>query len=302
MSFFDMFQEMLVILFAIGAGYLAHKLGFMDRENDQKISAMMFHVVMPVMILSSMVNADALPEAGVIFSILGVSAVFYLVEAVFVLVVPRLLGGSDKEKGVLRYTLAFPNIGYIGYPVAVAQYGAQGLFYAVILSLPFNLLSFTLGPLMLAGERRFNWRRLLNPCIAASIVGLAIVLLRWEPPALVGECLEMVAQITIPLSLMIVGSTLASLSGRDVLVPKLWILAAVRLLAMPAALAPVLRLLGTDPVVLGVTVTQMAMPVATSGVILCSECDGDVTSMARTTFVTTMASIVTIPLVVALLL
>ena len=45
--------------------------------------------------------------------------------------------------------MAFPNVGFIGYPVAVALFGPEALFYAVILVLPFNLMAFTLGPLML---------------------------------------------------------------------------------------------------------------------------------------------------------
>ncbi len=302
MSFWDMFSEMLVLLFAMAAGYFAHKRGLMGKDIDPKISSLLFHIVMPVMIVSSVVNGDTLPDAKVILSVLGVSVVFYLMEAVFVLAAPPLLGGTPHQKGIWRYTLSFPNVGYIGYPVAMALYGELGLFYAVILVVPFNLLSFTLGPLMLSGEKRFSWKKLLNPCIAAAVISLVIALARVKPPELVGEMLDMVGRITIPLSLMLVGSMLADLSVREVLIPRLWVLAAIRLLIMPAALCPVLRALGVDPVILGVTVTQMAMPVATSGVILCTEAGGDASCMAQTTFVTTMASIITIPLVAAVML
>ena len=84
--------------------------------------------------------------------------VFYLLEAVFALVVPRFLPGTQGQKGVWRYALAFPNVGFIGYPVAVALFGDGALFYAAILALPFNLLSYSLGPLLLAGAARFRWQ------------------------------------------------------------------------------------------------------------------------------------------------
>ncbi len=71
--------------------------------------------------------------------------VFYLLEAVFALVVPRFLPGTQGQKGVWRYALAFPNVGFIGYPVAVALFGDGALFYAAILALPFNLLSYSLA-------------------------------------------------------------------------------------------------------------------------------------------------------------
>ena len=108
--------------------------------------------------------------------------VFYLLEAVFALVVPRFLPGTQGQKGVWRYALAFPNVGFIGYPVAVALFGDGALFYAAILALPFNLLSYSLGPLLLAGAARFRWKQLFTPCIVASVLGLVLALTRLRPP------------------------------------------------------------------------------------------------------------------------
>lgn len=70
--------------------------------------------------------------------------------------------------------LAFPNVGFIGYPVAVAVFGEEALFYAVVLTIPFNLLNFTLGPLMLGGGLRFSWKQFLTPSIVASVISLAV--------------------------------------------------------------------------------------------------------------------------------
>ena len=120
MNFWDVFGEMLVILFAIAAGYGANRLGYLGGETDQKISKLLLNITMPAMIVAAVVTGEELPGLGTILSILEVGVVFYLLEAVFALVVPRLLPGSRGEKGVWRYALAFPNVGFIGYPVAVA--------------------------------------------------------------------------------------------------------------------------------------------------------------------------------------
>ena len=118
-----------------------------------------------------------------------------------------------------------------------------------------------------------------------------------------GEALEFVGSVTVPLSLMCVGSLLAGLPlGRMLASPRLWALSAIRLLVMPAVLCPALRALGTEPMILGIAVTQMAMPVAVNGSLLCMEYGGDAECMAQITFVSTLASIVTIPLVAAVLL
>lgn len=303
MNFFDVLAEMLVILFAIAAGYGANRLGYLGGETDQKLSKLILNITMPAMIVSAVITGEELPEISVILSILEVGVVFYVLEFAFVLTVPKLLPGTAGQKGVYRYTLAFPNVGFIGYPVAVALYGDGALFYAAILALPFNLLSYSLGPLMLAGAGRFRWRQLLSPCIVASVLGLVLALTRLRPPAIVGEMLDFVGSITVPLSLLVVGSLLAHMSpGKVLRSPRLWVLSVLRLLVMPAILCLVLRGMHIEAMVLGIAVSQMGMPVAVNGTLLSMEYGGDTEAMAQVTFLTTLGAIVTIPVLAAVLL
>lgn len=303
MNFFDVLAEMLVILFAIAAGYGANRLGYLGGETDQKLSKLILNITMPAMIVAAVITGEELPEISVILSILEVGVVFYVLEFAFVLTVPKLLPGTAGQKGVYRYTLAFPNVGFIGYPVAVALYGDGALFYAAILALPFNLLSYSLGPLMLAGAGRFRWRQLLSPCIVASVLGLVLALTRLRPPAMVGEMLDFVGSITVPLSLLVVGSLLAHMSpGKVLRSPKLWVLSVLRLLVMSAFLCLVLRGMHIEAMVLGIAVSQMGMPVAVNGTLLSMEYGGDTEAMAQVTFLTTLGAIVTIPVLAAVLL
>lgn len=302
MSFFDTLAEMLVLLFAIAAGFAANRLGILGGETDRKISRLLLSITLPCMILGSVCTGEALPERTVVAGVLGVAAVFYLLEFAFVLVVPPLLGGTPGQKGVWRYTLTFPNVAFIGYPVVTALFGPEALFYAVILVLPFNLMTFTLGPLMLTGAKRFSLKQMFSPCVVASILALGLTLGRVRPPAVIGEALDFVGGVTVPLSLLFVGSLLAGMPlGRMLASPRLWVLTAVRLLAMPMTLCVLLRWMGIDALILGVAVTQMAMPAAVNGSLLCMEYGGDAECMAQVTFVSTLSSIVTIPILAALL-
>lgn len=303
MNFFDVLGEMLVILFAIVAGFAAKRLGYLGGETDQKLSKLLLNITMPAMILASVITGDQLPEAGVILSILEVAVVFYAMSFAIALLVPRILPGTPTQKGVWRYALSFPNVGFIGYPVAAALFGPEALFYAVVLALPFNLLSYSLGPLMLAGAARFRWQQLLSPCILSSAGALILALARLRPPMLVGEMLDFVGSITVPLSLLVVGSFLADIPAREVFrSAKLWLLSALRLLVMPVILCVILRAMQVDSLVLGIAVTQMAMPVAVNGTLLSMEYGGDTACIAQITFLTTLGSILTIPLIAALLL
>ena len=303
MNFFDVLGEMLVILFAILAGFAAKRLGYLGGETDQKLSKLLLNITLPAMILASVITGDELPAMETILSILEVAVVFYVLAFAVALLVPRFLPGTTAEKGVWRYALSFPNVGFIGYPVAVALFGQEALFYAVVLALPFNLLSYSLGPLMLVGVGRFRWRQMLSPCILSSAAALVLALTRLRLPAMVGEMLDFVGSITVPLSLLVVGSFLADIpAGKVFHSAKLWLLSALRLLILPAVLCLILRAMGFDSLVLGIAVTQMAMPVAVNGTLLSMEYGGDTACMAQITFLTTLGSILTIPVIAALLL
>ena len=294
---------MLVLLFGMAAGYLAHRLGYLGGEMDQKLSKIILSITMPCMIVSSMASRESLPGLWEVLSTLKIAAVLYGVEALAALVLPLLLGGTDRQKGVWRYTAMFPNVGFIGYPVTLAIYGSDALFYAVILTLPFNLMSFSLGPLMLAGRAKFRWQQLVSPCIIASLIALVVALCGISLPGFAVECLSFVGNLTTPLSLLVVGSLLAGLPVKRVFASvRLWALTAARLLALPALLWAALRWLHMAPsVAAGVAIILMSMPTAVNGSMLSMEYGGDTECMAQITFLTTLVSIVTIPLISVLL-
>lgn len=303
MSFADTLQEMLVILFAIGVGFFANRLGYLGGEVDSKLSKVILNLTMPAMIVAAVITGDALPELSELVSVLLISAVFYGLAFGAAAVLPWFLGGTPAQKGVWRYALSFPNVGFIGYPIAVALFGPGALFYAVVLALPMNIFSYSMGPLMLAGRAKFHWKQLFSPCVVASLLALVLALLRIRPPQIVGETLSFVGDATVPLSLLVIGSLLAGLSaGNTLKSPRLWIMTALRLLILPALLSPLLRVLGFTGLAANIAVIQMAMPVAINGSMLSMEYGGDTESMAQLTFLTTLASIVTIPVVAALFL
>ena len=264
---------------------------------------MLLGIIVPCLILGSVSAGDTLPSTEEILSVLKVAIVYYGLGFCAATFVPHLLGGTVKQQCVWRYSLIFSNMAFIGYPVSVALFGQEALFYAVILVLPFNLLSYSLGPLILAGQAKFRWQQLLSPCIVASMIALMVALFHINVPALLGECLNFTGSLTTPLSLLLVGSLLADLPfGRAFTSPRLWALAAFRLLILPIVLWLLLKWTGVGtPLVANIAVILMAMPTALNGSMLAMEYGGDTECMAQSIFLTTLMSIITIPVLAALL-
>ena len=302
MSFMATFSKMLMILFAISMGYLANRLKILDDGSNRKLTKLVLNITIPGLILSAVMTGEAQPEVGTVLSVWKMAAVYYAVELLAVLVVPPLLGGTDRQKGVWRFSLLFTNAIFIGYSVLGALYGERAVFYAVLLTLPVNALSFSVGPLMLGGSRRFSWKSLCTPSFLSSVLSLVIVLAGIQVPAYAGEVLGFVGDMTAPLSLLVLGSVLAGMPlGKVFAMPRIWALSLVRLVAMPVLLLVCLRPLGLDPVVLSTGVIIMATPAAVNGFMLAIEHDGDSECMAQTIFLSTLCSIVTIPLVATLI-
>ena len=296
------FSKMLMILFAISMGYLANRLKILDDGSNRKLTKLVLNITIPGLILSAVMTGEAQPEVGTVLSVWKMAAVYYAVELLAVLVVPALLGGTDRQKGVWRFSLLFTNAIFIGYSVLGALYGERAVFYAVLLTLPVNALSFSVGPLMLGGSRRFSWKSLCTPSFLSSVLSLVIVLAGIQVPAYAGEVLGFVGDMTAPLSLLVLGSVLAGMPlGKVFAMPRIWALSLVRLIAMPVLLLVCLRPLGLDPIVLSTGVIIMATPAAVNGFMLAIEHDGDSECMAQTIFLSTLCSIVTIPLVATLI-
>lgn len=304
MDFIASLAKMSVVLTAIAAGYLANKLGYLGGEVDRKLTKVILNITMPAMTLGAVATSAELPGTRELINLLEGVAVFYGMALLLAMLLPRLIGGTKAQQSVWRFALSFPNVGFIGIPVVTAFFGPEAVIYAVIFMLPFNVLSYALGPVMLSGGfRNFSFRKLFTPAVVASVAALVMTLFRLRPPIQVGECLNIVGDITAPLSLMVIGSILAGLPiGRVFASPRLWALTALRLIALPVLLRLLLQPLGMEELALSVAIVEMAMPVAANGSMLCMEYGGDMDTMAQATFLTTLLSMVTVPLMVTVLL
>jgi hypothetical protein len=297
MNFFDVLGEMLVILFAIVAGFVSKRLGYLGGETDQKLSKLLLNVTMPAMILASVLTGDELPEVGVILSVLEVGAVFYALSFAVALAVPRFLPGTPAQKGVWRTPSPSPMWAY-RLPVAVALFG-RGLFTPLSWRCR-SMCSLQPGPLMLAGMARFRWEADAQPLHRGLSGRPEIGPERLRPRRWRGDA-GLRGLLHRALSCWWWAPSGGYTGGPGVSLAKCGCVRPA-LLVLPVVLWAILRTMGTDDLVLGIAVTQIAMPVAVNGTLLSMEYGGDTTSMAQITFLTTLGSILTIPLLAALLL
>ena len=304
MSFFDTFAQMSVLFMMVIVGFCCNKLHYMDQDFNRKLSSLILNVTAPFLILPS-VMGSTLPAKEDILPVLiaGLSSmVFVMIVAVPITMLLRI---KKEEAGIYRFMLIFGNINFIGFPVVGEMFGPEAIFYASVLTIPFYFFIFLLGVILVTagrGKATFSWRMFFSPCLVATYISIILVLLEIKAPATVSEACHLIGGLTISGSLLIIGSTLAELPVLHMLgTPKLYLITLIKLLGLPVVIYGIFLITPLEKKYADVLVILAGMPVASIGTMLCLKNGVDSKVMAQGTFLTTLFSIVSIPLLAIIL-
>lgn len=302
-----MFEVMITLFVIVVVGYAAGKMNYMGGEFDRKLSSLVINWTCPALILSSAMTGD-LPDRRYILPLLGISTFTYIVLTAVAWGLSRVLTKRIENRGILSFAMVFGNVGFMGYPVVASIFGNQAVFYAAVLNVVNTFAVFTIGTMMITGgegpnRQRFNKKVLYSTPMLSAYLSMLIVALGIDHiPGFVSQPLTMIGNITVPAALLIIGSSMSQLPLRALLgTPVVYATTLLRLCVLPVGVHLLCLALGFDPYVTSINTVVIAMPVATYGTILCLKYNRDTTLIAELTFITTLLSMMTIPLLVLLL-
>ena len=296
--------EVMVVLFIIVIlGYVACKLGYMGDKFDKKLSSIVVDITCPLLVLSS-VMGDELPDRTLILPLLGVGFLTYILLLVFGFWVPRLITKNHDDQGMIGFALMFANVGFIGYPIVSSIFGPHAVFYAALLNMPNTFFIFTAGVMLIKGEyslKQFNPKVLVSPAMLGAFLAAIIVALGIHTPDIIARPVTMVGNITVPAALMIIGSSMAKLPIQEIIgSSKVYITALLRLTIVPLSIYFLFKACGVSDLVNNINTVVIAMPVASFGTMFCLKYGRNPSLITETTFITTLGSIITIPLITLL--
>ena len=303
---------MAVVMFTLFAlvvvGYVAGKLGYLGGDFDRQLSRLVINITCPALILSSAMTGT-LPDRRYILPLLAISVVTYVVLAAVAFLLPRYLTHPKDDEGAIGFALMFGNVGFMGYPVVASIFGHEAVFYAAVLNVVNTFTVFTVGTILITGKSevgkaRFEKKVLYStPMLSAYLTMLIVALEIDNIPGAVSQPLTMLGNITVPAALLIIGSSMSQLPLRSLIGNMtVYLTTALRLVALPLGVYYLTKMLGFSDFVVNINTVVIAMPVATYGTILCLKYEKDTTMITEATFITTLLSMLTIPLLVLLLL
>lgn len=295
------FAKMAMLVLIMLLGYLCARIGITGPEFNQRVTPLMVKVLLPATILNSVLSVPDFSGRELLDYIL-VMTVMVALQMLPAWFLPRLMRTRSEDVGATRLVTAFGNVGFVGLPVVAAIFGDEMVFFASLCNIPFNLALYSCSAAQLSPDGgRVRWQDVLNAPVIATLLSVVLLLSRVHVPGVLADTISSVSGVTIPLSMLVIGTSLGGISVRSVLTDwRVYVVSAVRLLVCPLLTWLVLRPFASG-VLLGIPVLLAACPSAMVVTALCLQYERSDAFASKCIFLSTVLSAVTIPLLIWLL-
>ena len=330
LDFMVVFSNLLGLFLLIGAGYLAARLRILPKEASPYFSALLLRITLPCTIFISLATKEYDPSfIKDSLLTLGIGLIAFPAMQLLGSAGARLLRVPEGKRGIWAYGCAYPNTGFMGFPICLALFGAEGLALAVIYNITFNIYVYSIGAMAIAGDAahaagnaagavsgsgsaggqgnragRPSLKKVLFTGINFSVLlSLIFYFGRIPVPGPVAIPLTHLSNITTPLSMLITGIAIGQNRGAELFSDRdAWSASAARLLVCPLLLFAVLSHLPIrNRMIVSVVSVIMGMPVPGVTTVLAETYHGNLSMAAKLSLLTNLLSMVTIPLICMLL-
>jgi len=294
-------QTILPVILIAGAGYVIKRRLPLDIRT---VSRICLYILTPCLAFSSIADSRMSPEE--MWRMATVSALVVLAMVLAGTFTAILLGLERQKRGALQVSLAFSNSGNFGLSVCYFAFGDPGLERAMIYFVTSALLGYSLGVYLAsrggaAATVKASLRNMLTmPILYAALAGLVVNLTQAQVPTAIMRSTELAGRASIPMMLLLLGMQLTQTRlGEHV--KLLSIGTFLKLIAAPAiglAFATILRMEG---VAWQVAIVESAMPTAVTNVIITTEFESASDIASGMVLVTTLTSVFTLTLLLALI-
>ncbi len=294
-------HSMIQLFIIMGIGYIIYKAGMLDRDMNRKLTRILLDVTLPAFILASVLQQSGERDIGILGQAMAATVLFFVGVPLLGFLLVKLMRVPLEQQGLYMFMYTFSNVGFMGFPVVEALFGPEGVLYAAIFNIGFNIAAFTVGVIQINYGRPgsaggIEWKKLLSPGVLCSVLALVIYLTDISMPADIVRVLDMVGAITSPLAMLLVGGTLAGIRVREVFSDlRVYPFSIIKLIVLPVIVWAAMRIVIREPFLLQVYTILFLMPVANNSVLFSLLYDNDENLAARAVFITTLLSLVTAP-------
>lgn len=322
---------MLKLFIILILGFILNKCNIIDNAVGKKLSSLVVKVTAPLWIISTALSASTQNRLKVLL-VFGAGILMYLCFIVFARIVTALLRINPKDRPVYECMMVFSNNSFMGFPVLQSVLGDEAVFYSSMLHFSFNIFIYTYAVYCLnsaaqgsennAADKHCNTDRkdgstgsrslreraselaksLITPGFILILLALVIFITGIRDDGVIYETCYMIGNTTSVLSMLVLGAAFAQYPVKESLSDlRSYGFSVIRLLIIPFVTLLACRILHINEFYTAIATITNGMPVASMVVMMANEHDADTRIVTRNIVVTTALSLITIPVIVALL-
>lgn len=292
---FALLRQVLIMLLLAGIGCAMFRAGKISAEGSKCLGNILIWLSLPCVIIKSfLTERSQLRLTGLLISA-AAAAVLLLLS----LLVSRIIFRKDP---VASFAAAFSNPGFFGVPLILVTLSDGDVFYIAAFIAFLNLLQWTYGVTLLTGRRSARDPKALlkTPFLAAIGIGMFFFLSGIPMPGILLESVGFMANLNTPLAMFVTGVYLAQTNIPGMFRnTRLYLISAVRLILIPALSILALSLIPNVWLELKTAVLIAAScPVGSNVAVYAQLHDKNYPYAVETVVISTLLSILTIPLAV----
>lgn len=287
----------------IAVGFILAKKGKLSKKTAEDMTFFVFKIATPCVIIKSFIEVDF--TAGYFNK---------LIMATIMAVITHLLGFlfglifnifcDCKTAAVYRFGCLISNAGFIALPLAQAVLGAESVLLVGVYIIILNIFTWTLGKAYFDKDKKPKISAMLiNPGTIGAIGGIIAVLIKSVyMPQIILSSVNALAAVNMPVAMIITGYYLVGTDMKSVARDKLlWLTVAIRHIVLPCCAMLLYRyLLGVSSLELCSAIIPACAPCAVIVIMFAASFGGDEKEACKTASVSTVLSIVTMPLILSL--
>jgi len=311
-SFITVVQQVIILFVLIGIGFGLTKKKLFSEKTIAELTTFILYLVTPCVIIESFnrpFDADMLNA----FLLSFLAAIVVHVLSIFI----AFLFIRDRDKNtqtIFRFGVVFSNCAFMALPLQQALLGSEAVFYGSSFIAVFNLFVWTHGYGIMkidpenkgqkkSGQMIFSQliKTLLNPGIASVFLGLFLFLTSTKLPFFIQKPIQYLAALNTPLPMIVIGFYVASVKDFSILKEKKMFLASfLRLIFIPLLSLALFYAAGIRGVLLSSLIISASTPVGATLVMFSIKFNKDAKKAGAFVAFTTLVSVLTMPIIIAL--
>lgn len=304
MNFFQMLNLQLQLLLLIIIGIIIKRMEIINSEQQKGISSLLIKLILPSNIIHSFISGLKI-NSDLIINCAWAIGISLFIQLFATLLSHFIFKRFNKTKAnVMSYGMIVSNSSFIGIPVVENIYGAIGTLYTSVFQIPIRITMWTAGLSLYTDEKNLKKKikkMLIHPCIIAVFLGFLLLIIQIPIPSLIVDTISILSKCTTPMSMLIIGAILADIDWKNLFDFSAIYYTLFRLIIFPLFILMILHFTPVDQMIKSIAIIMTGMPAGSTTAILAQQYNYDYKYAAKIILISTLASIITIPLLTLLL-